>query len=127
DLNEVAEPFSMVIQPVDPAWKDDMNDFVTTMHTDNGLIAEIDAGAGAPIVGVEAAAVRYLQAFCGTESKPLLAGNSITFDRNWLALHMPKLFAAFHYRSIDVTSIDQFATRATQLPNIHTDDTMPSD
>ncbi|NWN87065.1 MAG: oligoribonuclease [Micrococcaceae bacterium] len=127
DLNEVAEPFSMVVQPEDSAWKDDMGDFVVNMHTKNGLISAIESSQGSPLFEVERQAVQYLQTHCGTEDKPLLAGNSITFDRNWLKHHAPMLFAAFHYRSIDVTSIDQFITRCTQLDSINPDDTMPSD
>ena len=94
DFNEVAEPFSMLVQPTDPAWKDDLNDFVTAMHTDNGLIRDLDAGMGTPLPEVEFAAVHYLQTHCGTEAKPMMGGNSITFDRNWLKHHMPMLLAA---------------------------------
>lgn len=127
DFNEVAEPFSMLVQPTDPAWKDDLNDFVTAMHTDNGLIRDLDAGMGTPLPEVEFAAVQYLQTHCGTEAKPMMGGNSITFDRNWLKHHMPMLLAAFHYRSVDVTSVDQFITRSTQLDNVDPDDIAVSD
>lgn len=127
ELNEIAEPFSQIVRPATVQWKSVMNDFVTDMHTVNGLIAAIDDGEGAPRLQVELDAVNYIHCHCGTEFKPMLAGNSITFDRVWTAHHTPALLAALHYRSIDVTSLDQFVTRSTSLESLNPDDTMPSD
>lgn len=115
DLNEVEEPFSMVVQPGDTSWKDNLDEFVLNMHTDNGLINAIDRGEGLPLTNVEDLAAQYLQRTCTDNGKPMLGGNSITFDRNWMEYHTPGLFNLLHYRSIDVTSLDQFATRTLGL------------
>lgn len=40
-----------------------------------------------------------------------LAGSTVAFDRRWLRKHMPKLEALFSYRSIDVSSITELASR----------------
>jgi oligoribonuclease len=40
-----------------------------------------------------------------------LCGNSIWQDRRFLARHMPKLEAFFHYRVVDVSSIKELASR----------------
>lgn len=123
DLNEVEVPFSMIVAPGDPNWKDSLNEFVLNMHTANGLIDAIDRGEGLPLTNVEDLAAAYLQRTCTDEGKPMLGGNSITFDRNWLEFHTPELFNLLHYRSIDVTSLDQFATRTLgmdyQYPEEH--------
>lgn len=39
-----------------------------------------------------------------TNEKPILAGNSIFFDRTMIRLHWPTLYKLLHYRSIDVSS-----------------------
>lgn len=126
DLNEVAEPFNMIVQPAE-GWKEDLNEFTTKMHTDNGLITDIDAGTGEPLAVVEAAAVEYIERLCGTQDKPMMGGNSITFDRTWLKTHMPKLLAAFHYRSIDATTLDQFTTRCTTVNGADPEQYLESD
>lgn len=37
-----------------------------------------------------------------------MCGNTISFDRNFLRTHYPKIDDVFHYRSIDVSSIREF-------------------
>lgn len=41
-----------------------------------------------------------------TKTGTIMAGNSIRFDRNYLNAQMPLLDSYFHYRQIDVSSID---------------------
>lgn len=41
--------------------------------------------------------------------KPYLAGNSIHFDRSFLAEHMPRLLSALHHRQIDVSTLNVLA------------------
>jgi len=40
-----------------------------------------------------------------------MCGNSICQDRRFLARHMPKLEAFFHYRNLDVSTLKELAKR----------------
>ena len=40
-----------------------------------------------------------------------MCGNSICQDRRFLARHMPKLEAYFHYRNLDVSTLKELAKR----------------
>jgi oligoribonuclease (3'-5' exoribonuclease) len=44
-------------------------------------------------------------------SQTPFAGSTVSFDRNWLREHMPKLEGLFSYRSIDVSSVTELAKR----------------
>jgi oligoribonuclease (3'-5' exoribonuclease) len=46
-----------------------------------------------------------------------LAGNTVSFDRNFLREHMPAFEQLFSYRSLDVTALNEIALRI--FPNIH--------
>ncbi len=45
------------------------------------------------------------------EGKSPMCGNSICQDRRFLARHMPKLEAYFHYRNLDVSTIKELVRR----------------
>jgi oligoribonuclease len=80
-----------------------MNDgYVLRMHTENGLWDEVLTATKTAEVVMEDA-IEWMIAH--VPAKPLLAGNSITLDRNFLAQYMPELHEMFHYRSIDVSTI----------------------
>lgn len=46
----------------------------------------------------------------------ILAGNSIHFDQGFLKHHMPRLYAALHYRLMDVSSLIGFFEDAVGIP-----------
>lgn len=80
-------------------------DFVLDMHTSNGLID--DANNTPPentVESVEKELVQWIEDNTNGTKLPML-GNSITFDRGVLERNMPHLLNAFHYRSIDATSL----------------------
>lgn len=115
-LDPVADPVSVLIDPgvedTHPDYKVGANiartsdDFIRDMHTSNGLFAELDAGLGVAPDEADGLIADAISAAAGGAGKPLLAGNSITLDRNFLEVHAPQTYAALHYRSIDVTSIE---------------------
>src|SRR5699024_5982507 len=116
ELNPVADPVSVLIDPsvedVHPDYKvgsdiaRTVSDFIRDMHTSNGLFAQLDAGLGVTPGEADGLIADAISAAAGGDGKPLLAGNSITLDRNFLEVHAPLTYAALHYRSIDVTSIE---------------------
>lgn len=75
---------------------------VFVMHLETGLLKEL-IGNTDTVGLVEGEAVSFLESFEAT-GLPML-GSSITFDRRFLARHMPALLDAFHYRSLDATSV----------------------
>src|SRR5699024_9815264 len=116
ELNPVADPVSVLIDPsvedVHPDYKvgsdiaRTVSDFIRDMHTSNGLFAELDAGLGVTPGEADGLIADAISAAAGGDGKPLLAGNSIPLDRNFLEVHAPLTYAALDYRSIDVTSIE---------------------
>ena len=116
ELNPVADPVSVLIDPsvedVHPDYKvgsdiaRTVDDFIRDMHTSNGLFADLDAGLGVAPDEADGLVADAINAAAGEGGKPLLAGNSITLDRNFLEAQAPRTYAALHYRSIDVTSIE---------------------
>ena len=86
-----------------------MNEFVTNMHTESGLITEIQAGV--EISEAEKAVMAYIEKYAPGAGKSPLAGNSVGTDRSFIARDMPLLNTYLHYRTIDVSSIKELARR----------------
>ena len=58
----------------------------------------------------EAKTIAFLQDWIKAGASPM-CGNSICQDRRFLANHMPKLEAFFHYRNLDVSTLKELARR----------------
>ena len=108
DLTEVDAGISLVIKPGQNSL-DNMDDFVTNMHTESGLIAEIPNGITAQ--EAEAQILEYIKKYVPEARKGHLAGSSVYVDRGFLAKHMPLIDEHLHYRLIDVSSIKELARR----------------
>jgi oligoribonuclease len=54
--------------------------------------------------------IEFLRAYVPAGKSPM-CGNSICQDRRFLAIHMPKLEAFFHYRNLDVSTLKELARR----------------
>ena len=109
-FNELAR-LALVVEPDDPVMAYDYADeFVQNMHTENGLWDAIRNGEGHPKTEVEARFLALVERYSKNEKHPL-CGNTIGFDRRWLKKHMPALEAAFHYRSIDVSTLKELHHR----------------
>jgi oligoribonuclease len=59
---------------------------------------------------VEAELIAFLAQHLAENTSPM-CGNSICQDRRFLARHMPKLEAFFHYRNLDVSTLKELAKR----------------
>lgn len=113
DLSEVGH-FDTVIAPAEDvdAVVSLMDKFVRDMHTGNGLIEDLDGpGAHFPWVADALAAGAIDRLTQGHPGPFLLGGNSITHDRGFLRVHAPQTFSRLHYRSIDVSGIEQELAR----------------
>jgi oligoribonuclease len=103
---EVLGFYSQNVRPLYGDWKFE-DGVVRKMHTNNGLIAEIEAGDCLRRYEAELDALAWLESF-GPEQLRLV-GNSIWFDKAWLLEHMPDLHNRFHRQVIDITSLNKFA------------------
>ncbi len=108
DLTVIGDGVDLVIK-TDAHKIAGMNDFVTKMHTDSGLINEIPHGTS--LSAAEDAIIAYLESASTQPGKSPLAGNSVSVDRNFIARDMPRLNEYLHYRTIDVSSIKELSRR----------------
>jgi oligoribonuclease len=107
-LNTVAEaPVKVVHQPDDVL--DRMDSWNKSMHKKTGLVDKVKA-ATQNEAEVEAEMIAFLLQYIAPNTSPM-CGNSICQDRRFLARHMPKLEAFFHYRNLDVSTLKELAKR----------------
>jgi oligoribonuclease len=81
-----------------------MNSMVRTMHTNNNLINEVKE-LGIPLEDIEQKIIKFLSPYIVKDTKFIMGGNSIGFDKNFIKYHLPSLAELFHYRIIDMSSI----------------------
>ncbi len=84
-----------------------MDEWNTRTHGESGLVDRVKASA----IDEEAATdltLEFLSAWVEPNTSPM-CGNSIGQDRRFMARHMPRLEAFFHYRNLDVTTLKLLA------------------
>lgn len=110
DLVPVAPSCTLVIGHDRQTIKALMDDTVLEMHCKSGLLADCSAAGvqGCTVEKAEAVVLQELERYCLPGTAPL-CGNTINFDRAWLARYMPRLAAFVHYRNIDVTTVKRLA------------------
>ena len=107
-LNVVAEgPVKVVHQPDDVFER--MDSWNKSTHKKSGLIDRSKATTQNE-AAVEAELIAFLAQYSPASGSPM-CGNSICQDRRFLANHMPKLEAFFHYRNLDVSTLKELAKR----------------
>jgi oligoribonuclease len=107
-LNTVAEAPVLVVHQSD-AVLDAMDAWNKSTHARTGLIDKVKSS---PLD--EAAAEERMLDFLGRHVPKQISpmcGNSICQDRRFLARHMPRLEAYFHYRNLDVSTLKELARR----------------
>ena len=108
DLRELAaSPEFVIHQP--EAVLAGMNDWCIEHHGRSGLTR-----ASRESTTSLAAAEDQLLAFVASHAQPgasPLCGNSVHMDRAFLARHMPRLEAHFHYRNVDVSTLKELVRR----------------
>jgi oligoribonuclease len=108
ELNVIGEGIDLVIAAT-PEQLASMNEFVTQMHTNSGLITEIPNGIS--VSAAEDLIIKYLESASTVSGKSPLAGNSVGVDRSFIARDMPRLNEYLHYRTVDVSSVKELARR----------------
>lgn len=108
DLEILDAGLDVVIKPRPDSWNN-MSDFVRNMHTESGLINEVDAGLS--LEDAEQVILDYVKKFVPNAKEAPLAGNTIGTDRMFLNKYMPQLDQHLHYRNIDVSSIKELTRR----------------
>lgn len=106
DLNVLGDGVDIIIKPPQAAL-DQMNEFVTNMHTTSGLITELDSGV--TLKEAEDQVLEFIRSYAPEPRKAPLAGNSIATDRAFIARDMTELDDWLHYRMVDVSSIKVLA------------------
>jgi len=107
-LNTVAELPVLVVHQADSVL-DAMDDWNKSTHARSGLIAKVKAST----LGEAEVEQQYLDSLAqhlGSGISPI-CGNSICQDRRFLARHMPRLEAYFHYRNLDVSTLKELVKR----------------
>ena len=107
-LNIVAEGPVKVVHQADDVFER-MDSWNKSTHKKSGLIDRVRGSADN-----EAQAEAELLAFLAQHVPPgtsPMCGNSICQDRRFLARHMAKLEAYFHYRNLDVSTLKELAKR----------------
>lgn len=103
-----------------------LSDFTRDMHTRNGLLAEI-ANFGNRTktsgnlyfgeAGLEDPLHRFVDQFeWELDGKPVLAGATIHFDRDFIRHHIPRFEQRLHHRHLDVSSLKLMSCDVTGAP-----------
>jgi oligoribonuclease len=108
DLNVLGDGIDIVVKPPAEAL-DQMIPFVRSMHESSGLLAEL--ADGVTLSEAEERVLAYIRENCAPDSRPPLAGNTVSTDRAFIARDMPALDAFMHYRIVDVSSIKELSRR----------------
>jgi len=108
-LEIIAEGPDIVIHQPDDVL-DAMNDVVTKMHTESGLLDEIRSST-IDLATAGEQTLAFLREHCPQAGTVPLCGNSIGTDRRFLARYLPDIENHLHYRSVDVSSIKELARR----------------
>ena len=108
DLNLVETGPVLVVHQRDEVL-DAMDSWNKGTHGKSGLIDKVKASTLSE-ADVEAQVIEFMKQHVGERISPM-CGNSICQDRRFLARHMPKLEAYFHYRNLDVSTLKELAAR----------------
>lgn len=108
DLNLVEEGPVLVVHQSD-AVLDAMDSWNKSTHGKSGLVDKVKASPLSE-ADVENQMIEFMKRHVGERKSPM-CGNSICQDRRFMARHLPKLEAWFHYRNLDVSTLKELAAR----------------
>lgn len=105
-LSEYAR-FSAV---TDACYWAEMDEAASEMHRRSGLdtLSSRDGEDGS-VIDIRFAA--FLGRFTSAENRPVLAGSSVHFDREFMRYHLPRSLSCLHYRNLDVSTLTETARR----------------
>ena len=102
-----ASPLLVVHQP--DAVLESMDSWNKNVHKKSGLVERV-RGSALSEADAERDALAFLAAHVPAGVSPM-CGNSICQDRRFLARWMPRLEAWFHYRNLDVSTLEELVRR----------------
>ncbi|HEY6513799.1 MAG TPA: oligoribonuclease [Burkholderiaceae bacterium] len=88
---------------------DAMDAWNKSTHGKSGLIDRVRAST-IDETAAQDTVIAWLRRFVAAGKSPM-CGNTICQDRRFLANHMPRLEAFFHYRNLDVSTLKELARR----------------
>jgi oligoribonuclease len=108
NLNTVVETPVLVVHQGD-AVLDAMDTWNKSTHGKSGLIERVRNSLLSE-ADTENRMVEFLQQFVPPGVSPM-CGNSVHQDRRFMARHLPRLEAYFHYRNLDVSTLKELMKR----------------
>ena len=108
-LAEIGDPFVMTVFQEEYVLGQ-MNAWCQTHHAESGLVDAV-RGASLRCGEVESNIITWLKGMGFGPQTAVIAGNTIHFDRRFIARWMPDLHQYLHYRLFDVTSIREAVQR----------------
>lgn len=108
NLNVIAESPVLVVHQSD-AVLDGMDAWNKGTHGKSGLIDKVKASTLSE-ADAEVQMIEFFKQYIQSGKSPM-CGNSICQDRRFMARHMPRLEAYFHYRNLDVSVFKELARR----------------
>jgi len=119
-LNVLAEGPVIAVHQSD-ATLSGMDEWNTKQHGKSGLTQRVREST-VSTADAERLTLEFLAKYVPKNKSPI-CGNSICQDRRFLARHMPKLEAYFHYRNLDVSTIKELTRRwAPEVSKLYTKD-----
>ncbi|MDA9154349.1 oligoribonuclease [Gammaproteobacteria bacterium] len=108
NLNIVAEGPSLVIhQPKE--LMANMDEWNTNQHGNTGLTKAVHESSVTE-QEAEMRTLEFISKYVGHKRSPM-CGNTVSHDRRFLAKYMPGVESYFHYRHIDVSSVQELISR----------------
>lgn len=107
-LNEFEREY-WIINPVDdfPGWQDRMSDFVRQMHTDNGLLVDVEAH-GVELAEADMEISQLLDNYT-TEGRMPIGGSGVGhFDMRFIREQLPQTMKRLKYWPMDIGVVRRF-------------------
>ena len=104
---KVTDAQSVLITPDKVAWELMQQDlFVQTMHTENGLLKDMESFGTIMVEDAEDQILETLDTH--RVGQPILAGSSVHFDRSFIRNWMPRLDRRLSHRHMDASALRMF-------------------
>ena len=88
---------------------DNMDTWNKNQHGNSGLIKAVNESSISE-QAAEIETLEFVSKYVGNKKSPM-CGNTVSHDRRFLTKHMPNLESYFHYRHIDVSSVQELVSR----------------
>ena len=111
DLTRLYSREWLVAYDVDQVWAmhEKAGPYVQEMHTRTGLWNRLLRGESTSLRDIDAELSEVIATYSkGEEKAPLLGGNSVHFDREFMKIHLPLSESGLHYRNLDMSSVEPF-------------------